>query len=435
MGSGRELLPGDRRATLEIQQQSLPVSPYNGLETAGLPTAQTCSVDGEVPESHDILISAAKATEETTSDAHIHQIGEPVDESNPRNIQQISHVDQPYSQQKTPKGNRMLRILYKLKSKIRQKARNNSQPSVPAAEPSAPETEEEGDGTADDFRGAYVRTAQRGTYHFAVSIKTFSNKGVIEEFVVKDPGHGTLERWTTGDEQMLAREVETMQLVYATMHVPVPRIMAWSATLGNDLGLPYIIMRCVPGVPASHIWFHKSHNPSMADNTADYSSLETEKKHVWLYADDIFAIETLLPDSDGEYTTAQMELRGIHKFLNLVLALPVFQSEPNDFYVLQHDDLDLQNILTDENGNITGLIDWDGSLAVPHCIGPAAVPVFLRRDWYPRYSNRRLDITLSLAHYRKIYATAMVEAGNPVAMYTTKSMIYQAAFAAIYEGG
>lgn len=34
-----------------------------------------------------------------------------------------------------------------------------------------------------------------------------------------------------------------------------------------------------------------------------------------------------------------------------------------------------------------------------------------------------------------MYAAAMVEAGNPDAKYTTKSHIYQAVFAALYEGG
>jgi hypothetical protein len=40
-----------------------------------------------------------------------------------------------------------------------------------------------------------------------------------------------------------------------------------------------------------------------------------------------------------------------------------------------------------------------------------------------------------MPYYRQIYAAIMLEAGNPDAKFTIKSAVYQAAFAAIYEGG
>ncbi|KAF2627648.1 hypothetical protein BU25DRAFT_297100, partial [Macroventuria anomochaeta] len=100
--------------------------------------------------------------------------------------------------------------------------------------------------------------------------------------------------------------------------------------------------------------------------------------------------------------------------------------------------LDLQNILVDDDGNVTGIIDWDKSYAAPRCIGASAVPIFLRSDWFPRYTHD-LRITPHMGwnehYYRQIYAAAMVEVGNPDAKYTLKSAIYQACMSAIYEGG
>jgi hypothetical protein len=72
-------------------------------------------------------------------------------------------------------------------------------------------------------------------------------------------------------------------------------------------------------------------------------------------------------------------------------------------------------------------------------VAAAAVPLFLRNDWFPRYT---LDMRIAphmawnYHHYHQIYAAAMVEAGNADdANFTLKSAIYQAAVAAVTEYG
>ncbi|KAF2864886.1 hypothetical protein BDV95DRAFT_588256 [Massariosphaeria phaeospora] len=134
-----------------------------------------------------------------------------------------------------------------------------------------------------------------------------------------------------------------------------------------------------------------------------------------------------------------MERCGVRKILDMVFATGAFNpSKEQETFALAHHDLDLQNLLTDEDGNITGIIDWDGSIAAPRCIGTAAVPIFLNRDWFPGYANT-LSISPHLAWktetYRQFYAQALVEAGHPDAKFTTKSPIYQAALCALYLGG
>lgn len=74
-------------------------------------------------------------------------------------------------------------------------------------------------------------------------------------------------------------------------------------------------------------------------------------------------------------------------------------------------------------------------MAVPRCISHAAVPLFLRSDWFPHDIIRRPHMMFSYDHYREIYGAAMVKAGNPDAVFTTKSAIYLAAFGTMYGGG
>jgi aminoglycoside phosphotransferase (APT) family kinase protein len=352
---------------------------------------------------------------------------------------------------------------------------------------------------ATNLLNAFVYHATRGSYHYAFFIKALNNQRVVEKFIVKVPGHGTPDRWTAEDGYMLEREVETMKLVHSKTSVPVPKVMAWSSTLDNSVGFPYVVMEYLGGQDASNIWYDQAQDCNDTFQPADFPSLDIEQKrinflrslagvmteldkitfdgiglpyavngtdsetcrypvgetHVWPSAMDVHYLETRDPSkSTQEYTMAarqafvvpntdtneegdqdQREVLGVYKLLDMVLSHSVFQSKSGDTFVLQHDDLDLQNILTDADGNITGIIDWDGSMAMPRCVGHAAVPKFLQRDWFPGGVTGRPRLICRAQQYRDIYAAAMVEAGNLDARYTSKSAIYQAAFAALYEGG
>jgi hypothetical protein len=102
-------------------------------------------------------------------------------------------------------------------------------------------------------------------------------------------------------------------------------------------------------------------------------------------------------------------------------------------FILRHDDLDLQSILVDSDGNVTGIIDWDGCAAVPRCLGYISTPTFLRRDWLPDYTLARLPhMTWALERYRNVYAEAMDEFCEFLdAKYTCKSVMYQLVLAAL----
>ncbi|KAF2273452.1 uncharacterized protein EI97DRAFT_444969 [Westerdykella ornata] len=140
-----------------------------------------------------------------------------------------------------------------------------------------------------------------------------------------------------------------------------------------------------------------------------------------------------------EEKTNAIELRGLRKLIEIIYSQPVFRSSPTfateESFVLRHNDLDLQNILVDEEGNVTGIIDWDRCTAVPRCIGTGgAVPKFLNRDWHSESDiDRAPHMAFKLEHYRQVYYEALKAAGCKDAVYTRKSPMYQAAIFALYH--
>jgi hypothetical protein len=115
----------------------------------------------------------------------------------------------------------------------------------------------------------------------------------------------------------------------------------------------------------------------------------------------------------------------------------VTAGDTKETFVLRHDDLDFQNILCDEQGNVTAIIDWDKCRAAPRCLGFASLPGFLTQDWVPKFNtNAAIHMPWELIEYRSVYARAMLEATGPKGdgKYTVKSHIYQAVDAALHGG-
>lgn len=151
------------------------------------------------------------------------------------------------------------------------------------------------------------------------------------------------------------------------------------------------------------------------------------------------ALNSKFPREEGDsYTTLQHN--GRRHIMEVMLANEPFYAsnktgEDQETFVLRHDDLDFQNILCDPSGGVTAILDWDKCRVVPRCFGFASLPNFLICDWCPEYSGYRdTHMPWELDEYRRIYATAMLEATGPHGdwKYTLKSPIYQAVHAALY---
>ncbi len=51
------------------------------------------------------------------------------------------------------------------------------------------------------------------------------------------------------ERKLLESEIATMKFVRANTYIPVPEIYGFSISDDNELGMPYIIMECMPGKP------------------------------------------------------------------------------------------------------------------------------------------------------------------------------------------
>lgn len=67
------------------------------------------------------------------------------------------------------------------------------------------------------------------------------------------------------------------------------------------------------------------------------------------------------------------------KIMNAVL--PNLPSR--DGFVISLRDFGSQNIMVDDQGNVTGLIDWDLAQTMPRHVGYARYPGWITRDWDP----------------------------------------------------
>lgn len=346
--------------------------------------------------------------------------------------------------------------------------------------------------------GLHVESRICGTYHLVALVARSNAPCSGSEWVIRIPAHGTTQRWTPEDAYMLESEVQLLKHIRQNTNAPVPQIIAWASNCENELGSPFILMTKLPGKSAYDIWFDDPYTTERAFRDADVPSTATEKKRInflcslartmteiqklsfdkigmpqvsedgqtiavgpsytWFDEEDIdkaterrtfsttrmYARHSLATnfsvDPNAEHNTFHYQHSGTRDILNIIFAQPVFNTSltSQETFTIHHSDLDLQNILVDDDGNVTGIIDWDNSYAAPRCIGASAVPVFLRNDWFPRYTHD-LNISPHMGwkehYYREIYAAAMVAAGNPDAKYTWKSALYQGCIAAIYSGG
>jgi aminoglycoside phosphotransferase (APT) family kinase protein len=349
------------------------------------------------------------------------------------------------------------------------------------------------DEAVDEIR--VVRRTQ-GMYNFVVIIAVSHGKKT-EHYVVRIPGHAILAHWTPEDAYMMEREVQLIEHIRKNTSAPVPKIVYYSTEHTNSLGFPYILMTELPGKPACTIWYdgdYENDDVELCIQHADIPSVVTEKKRVNFLrslARVMTDIQSLAFDKAGMPIIPQLEgtttigpiyhwdstssdkarrflpifstngyayqglgrqqcnlvlvkgpdnvtVRGAIKCFGILFDHTVFKPAQPETFTIQHADLDLQNILVDDEGRVTGIIDWDGAHAAPRCVGTAAAPFFLRKDWLPDYVNNLgtgPHMGWKTHSYREIYAAALLEAGNSDAMYTINSAIYQAAFMAVRDTG
>ena len=63
--------------------------------------------------------------------------------------------------------------------------------------------------------------------------------------------------------------------------------------------------------------------------------------------------------------------------------LPYLPSDVAENFVLSIPDFDAQNVIVDNEGTLTGIIDWDLVQTAPPYAGYTSYPSFITRDWNP----------------------------------------------------
>jgi len=172
--------------------------------------------------------------------------------------------------------------------------------------------------------------------------------------------------------------------------------------------------RCLQGVAAAmaqlnkfafnkcgSLTFDKEGNASDIDSRycADFNAFHRRLCAEDYGEDDSFPFQETGPlaDSRSYFLTAldQREVvqerspfnQGTHYLLRLFIdwALVDSTTSRDEEFVLAHPDFDPQNLFTDEEGTLTGIIDWDWVAAVSRSVGCLKLPNFLMKDFDPQY--------------------------------------------------
>ncbi|KAI1195567.1 kinase-like domain-containing protein [Nemania serpens] len=291
------------------------------------------------------------------------------------------------------------------------------------------------------------------------------------KLVIRVPATG----WGSGLTQAAANAMEsqaaTMRLIRGKTAIPVPEIYAVDTSLNNAIGAPYICMSFIPGTPVSKVWFDYSGAPtrdefrlriltSLAQAMAQFSCfafdqmgsiMETGSDSTVIgpsYEWDEKADGSLQITTSGPYKSTSAFLHQIPvespgengnawgkaaaKVLEVMLDCLPTPDSPSSF-VLCPPDFDSQNVLVDDQGTVTGLIDWDLAQTMPRFVGYARYPGWITRDWdplmygWPKMADSE-DSPETLERYRAHYNTELGKAHKWQGdwIYTQKSHIFEA---------
>lgn len=307
--------------------------------------------------------------------------------------------------------------------------------------------------------------------------------------------------WTDKDAEALRTQVRTMQYIKRHTKCPIPEIVTYDTTFNNAINAPHVVMTYVEGRPVEDLWYEKDGSlsleakrqnilRSLASGVAQLRSLTFDKmgalrftsdednsptpgpSHLlnfgvsrtpsfMEYVDEVDKENEPQPNSEvyfrkvleewkeGETSPSEddphsggLELYedlGTYRLFSMLLdELPFTKSEEPEVFVLAPPDFDDQNILADEHGNVTAILDWDRIETCTRFVGWCRFPEFLHVDWdeegdyfWPHWGQVMSPVQFD--KYRADYTRYMTEAcdGGEDCKYTAKSHLYEKVLAAI----
>ena len=294
-----------------------------------------------------------------------------------------------------------------------------------------------------------------------------------------------------GDVFTLARsrsfylDIVTQCFISSKTSIPIPRIHYWSLEPHNIISCPFVIMDFMPGTNLSKLWNDKNWITGLKRERIfeQIAGWMTELAALEFYQigrldwDDASEMHRVVPFPDGSALVGEVQgynepdtpvpagpFDTAHAFLSFLLSirrltsdspmlavLQLFLSALTDItldgppFVLSHPDFDSQNVLVDDDGTITGMIDWDNVDIRPRQGAAAAYPMWLTVDWDPLFygwskdaspeDNAGYDSPAELATYRKAYLEAITRASKgKLTHITANSHIWTTLYIAISNG-
>lgn len=317
----------------------------------------------------------------------------------------------------------------------------------------------------------WVHDIKQGAFNH-VFIVMFGNGSMA---CLKIPATGWTKRWTPEDAADLRREALTLKYMRQQLGAafPSPELLGYDTTMDNEIGAPYILMTCLPGKSGVEAWFESKFQDNECERTCHREKILTSlAQHMAkLRAISLPAIGVLEFDNDecdnphvvpemrsrGNYDDSQDPERPYPKtwteiethtttesfFKSMIdnnkledntadrarrailhaagLSLP-YSLDPSlkspwkrkEVFSLSHDDLDLQNILCDDDGNVTGIFDWERVTVRPNFMGWCTTPLWIREDMddgvpWP-FNRQRFQSPVQMADFRRCYHKALDDA-------------------------
>lgn len=268
-----------------------------------------------------------------------------------------------------------------------------------------------------------------GSYHVLFPL-TFNDE---LRWLVKIPINGTPEKWDDLSAASLSSEANTMRLLKRETTIPIPEVFDFSSSTQNLIGCPYILMEFISGIPLYDLWFTNRLNGTSSDLTRERRTRALEgvasaMSQLYKYSfnqegmpvfGDSGEIERLGPmrmidhqamleqcssdqDADGNIIYVKVEAssdkladytfvsdqypesdptdRGLELILRKMISRVPDPEEKHPF-VLTHPDFEIQNFIVSEDGELIGIIDWDGVCSALRSLGNENYPGWLTRDW------------------------------------------------------
>lgn len=293
------------------------------------------------------------------------------------------------------------------------------------------------------------------------------------KWIARIPGNG-IDSFESLEVFHSMNRIRVSRFLCLATSIPIPEIYTWSATSQNSVGIPYTLEAFVEGRELSEAWndddwsseekriralrnlarliseLHQfsfdqtgSMGPNLEVGPDVYMAYDQDKI---MEGEDMFGhakergpfnstMEDLLEGfEEPELVDGQLTwLHGEHALLRLALHSMPSSLHLNGPFALGHPDFNYQNIFVDEEGNITGIIDWDGTPISTRALAFARYPSWITRDWDPvmyQYGNAdddedlpREDSPAQLLRYRQEYANGLAKMEMPPSKYTPEDTL------------